>query len=145
MSTKLDHIRSLIHFANLDHEFHEKEKEFILGVGERLGLEKETVEDEISNPKKERPEFPTDSVLRFILLDDIFNVVVADGELRDTEITECKKVAKDFGFDEGLIDVMVGKLKTHIQSGHVSNKTKLLVKNELFKLTSKNFTDAKYN
>ena len=92
-----------------------------------------------------KPELPTDEILKFVLLDDIFNLVLADGELNVNEIQECKLVAQKFGFEESLIDVMVTKLKSHVDSGFLGNQASILVKNELYKLTSKNYTDVKYN
>jgi len=145
MNSKITHIKNLVHFAYIDNELHEKEKEFIKKVGERLGLDEKLVDEQIQKNSSSTPLLPTNEILRFILLDDIFNLIVIDNVIADEEISECKKIAKNFGFEEEIVDSFIAKLQKHIIHGFVDNKTDLFIKNELFKLTSKNYTDEKYN
>ncbi|NOY50251.1 MAG: hypothetical protein GXO88_06800 [Chlorobi bacterium] len=104
MNSKITHIKNLVHFAYVDKEFHEKEKEFIKKVGARLGLDESTVDNQIQQNISTTPLLPTNEILRFILLDDIFNLIVIDNVITDEEITECKKVAKEFGFEDDMVN-----------------------------------------
>ena len=49
MNTSKNHIKYLIHFAYADGLLHEKELDYIRLVGERMGLKKEEIENEIEN------------------------------------------------------------------------------------------------
>lgn len=145
MDTKINHIKNLVHFAFVDNNLHDNEKAFIIKVGERLGLEKSIVDYEINNKSTSAPQLPSNEILRFMLLDDILNLILADNEISEEEIKECQKVATEFGFDIEIINSLVDKLKKHIENGFIENQTSHFIKNELFNLTTKNFTDAKYN
>ncbi|MEQ3655684.1 MAG: hypothetical protein ABNH00_07455 [Dokdonia sp.] len=145
MNSKISHIKNLVHFAYIDNELHESEKKFIHHVGIRLGIEKNDIENELNSPPTSSPDLPTDEVLRFILLDDIINVITSDGIIQEQEVSECKKVAKDLGFEVSLVDTLLNKLLSHIENGFIENKTSLLIKSEVYKLTSKNYSDAKYD
>jgi len=145
MDTKINHIRNLIHFAFVDNHLHTKEKDLILKVGERLGIDNVIIEEEIKARGNSKPPLPANEVLRFILLDDILNLIVVDNIIEDGEISELKRVATDFGFQEEIIDSLVVKLRKHIENGFIANQTSLYIKDELFNLTSKNYSDAKYN
>lgn len=145
MNSKITHIKNLIHFAYVDNHLHEKEKEYIHKVGNRLGLDQQVIEEELKNPPEEAPSLPTNEVLRFMLLDDIFNVIAVDHVLTDEEISECKRVAKHFGFEEEVINSLLDELKKHLDEGFMENRTSLFIKNQLYQLTSNNYTDAKYD
>jgi uncharacterized tellurite resistance protein B-like protein len=145
MYNKITHIKTLVHFAYVDKHLHEKEKKFIIKVGERLGLNIKTVEQLIQKKVPSMPPLPKDEVLRFVLLDDIFNLIVSDKIITEEEIKECKQVAEEFGFEENIVDPFITKLKSHIKDNFSDNQTTLFIKNEMFKLTLKNYTNAKYN
>ena len=145
MDTKINHIKNLVHFAYVDNHLHENEKAFIIKVGERLGLEKSIVDAEISNYSASTPQLPSNEILRFMLLDDILNLILADNNISEEEIKGCQKVATEFGFDIEIINSLVDKLKKHVENGFIENQASHFIKNELFNLTTKNFTDAKYN
>lgn len=145
MDTKINHIKNLVYFAYIDGELHESEKKFIQHVGERLSINGESVTEIINSGRPNEAIIPKDEVLRFILLDDIFNVITSDGIIHDQEMSECKKLASELGFENDVIETLISKLQNHIQNGFVENRTSQFIKNELYRLTSKNYSDAKYN
>src|SRR5207249_8259116 len=100
-------------------------------VGARLALDKAIVEDEINKGNNSKPPLPYNEVLRFILLDDILNLIVADNIIKDEEISELKKVATEFGFEQEIINSLVTKLRKHIEGDFLSNETSLFIKDEL--------------
>ncbi len=145
MNRKIEHIRNLVYVAYVDKDFHEKEKDFIRQVGKRLGLGDEIIEREIQNKDRAELRLPKDEVLRFILLDDIFNLIVSDNVIKDEEIQACERIAEQFGFDKSVVDNFIDKLNKHIENGFIENKTDIFIKNELYKLAAKNYADEKYN
>ena len=140
----LNHLRNLIHFANIDGEFHSLEKEFIKSVGKRLGLDEITIEAELSELRSEQSPLPENEIRKFVLLDDIMNLMAADGVIQDSELMKCKDYAVQFGFDPAMIDGIAQKIREHLGSENV-NAPHLLIKNELFKLTNKNPENEKYS
>lgn len=145
MDTRINHLRNLIHFAFVDNHLHDKEKELIHKVGKRLGFDQVSIEKEIENRSNSKPPLPANEVLRFILLDDILNLIVVDNKIEDEEITELKRVATNFGFQVEIVNSLVAKLKKHIENGFIENQTSQFIKDEIFVLTTKNYSDDKYN
>ena len=145
MDSKINHIRNLVYLGQADNEFHEKEMEFIKKVGERLGLSQNEIEKELKSTIDERPPLPTEEILRFILLDDLMNLMASDGKIMDKEIDACKKIAKELGFKSDMIISISEKIKKHLVEGFAENVTQILIKNELFKSTTRNYYHEKYN
>lgn len=145
MDNKINHIRNLVYLGQADHEFHVKEKDFIKKVGERLGLSKYEIDTELCSKIVERPPLPTDEVLRFILLDDLLNLMASDGKINDEEIDVCKKLAMELGFQSDMVISISEKIKKHLVEGFAENSTEILIKNELFKSTTKNNYHEKYS
>ncbi len=145
MDNKINHIRNLVYFGHTDNNFDEKEKEFIRNVGHRLGIDKETTENEVNIKSDVAPPLPTNEVLRYILLDDILNLCIVDNVIKDEEIAECKRIARLFGFNEEVIDSIISILKKHLESGFEENNSSILLEKEFFKLTADNYSYGKYN
>lgn len=145
MDSKINHIRNLVYLGQADNDFHEKEMEFIKKVGERLGLSQNEIEKELNSTIDERPPLPTEEILRFILLDDLMNLMASDGKIMDKEIDACKKIAKELGFKSDMIISISEKIKKHLVEGFAENVTQILIKNELFKSTTRNYYHEKYN
>jgi len=145
MNSKINHIRNLVYLGQVDNDFHEKEKEFVRKVGERLGLGQNEIEKELNSTIDERPSLPTEEILRFILIDDLMNLMAADGKIKDEEIDACKKTAQELGFESDMIISISEKIKKHFMDGFAENATQVLIKNELFKSTIKNYYHEKYS
>ena len=145
MDSKINHIRNLVYLGQADSDFHEKEKEFVKKVGERLGLSQNEIENELISKIDERPPLPTEEILSFILLDDLMNLMASDGKIMDEEIDACKKIANELGFESDMIISISEKIKKHLMDGFTENATQILIKNELFKSTNKNYYHEKYS
>lgn len=145
MNSKIIHIRNLVYLGQVDNDFHEKEREFVRKVGKRLGLGQNEIEKELNSTIVERPPLPTEEILRFILIDDLVNLMAADGKIKDEEIEACKKTAQELGFESDMIISISEKIKKHLMDGFAENATQVLIKNELFKSTIKNYYHEKYN
>lgn len=127
----------------VDNDFHEKEKEFIKNVGKNLGIDSAVIENEIHSAMNVRPPLPEDETLRFKLLDDLINLMTADGKIQDEEVELCKKYAKEFGFQSEVVDTISEKIKNHLSEGYAANTIQILIKNELFKSTLNTYYNEK--
>jgi len=145
MNSKINHIRNLVYLGQVDSDFHEKEREFVKKVGERLGLSQNEIEKELNSTMDKRPPLPTEEILSFILLDDLMNLMASDGKIMDEEIEACKKIAQELGFESDMIITISEKIKKHLMDGFAENATQVLIKNELFKSTTKNYYHEKYS
>ena len=145
MNTSINHIKYLIHFAYADGLLHEKELDYIRLVGERMGLKKEEIENEIENKSTITPPLPKNEVLRFILFEDILHIIVADLKITEDEIVECKRVAKHLGFEEEMVDALMDKMKEHVKNGFINNTKVEFLESEMYNLTLNKLDNEKYH
>jgi len=146
MEGRIEYIKCLVYFGYIDNELHELEKEFVRKVGRRFGLEQALIDEELKLERSAiEPSFPSSEIMRFMLLDDLLNLMAVDGKIKTEEINYCKEIAEKFGFESSLMDSLAQKLQQHIRSGCMCNHTSSLIKNELFRITLKNFTNERYN
>lgn len=145
MDARINYLRNLIYLGQADDEFQDSEKAFVRSVGERLGLSADVVESELNTAVSAPPPLPTDEVLRFVLLDDLLNLAVVDRQIHREEIEACKRFAVSLGFDPAVIEDILSRIEAHIERGFWGNQTQVLIKEDLFRLTNKNFTHEKYH
>jgi uncharacterized tellurite resistance protein B-like protein len=145
MEPQTNHIRNLVYFAYVDGHLHEEEKAFILSVGDRLGMESAAVESLLADRPVAPPPLPVDEVRKFILLDDIFNVITADGVIEASEKSACEEIAANFGFDKEVVEGFLDKLSTHLEAGFVKNQIAQFIKQETYFRNAQNSSDAKYS
>ncbi len=119
---KKRYLQILVYFAKSDNEPDSTELEFIRQVGRRLELEEDEVIDIIeSNPDWE-PELPTSEVERFILFDDILDLIAADNKLTDQEEAEARKIAQKLGFLTSMVDEIFKNLRRRLAEGITVNR-----------------------
>lgn len=145
MEQRKKHLQCLLYFALLDKEFDASESNFIRQVGKRLQLSEEEIGIIISSKAKQQPELPEGEIQRYILFDDILNLVSIDGKITDKEEKEVKKVAEKLGFSGSMATDVIAKLKRHIELGFDSNQISHSIKNTLFSLTYNTNKNGKYS
>ncbi|MDK2909856.1 MAG: hypothetical protein PWR20_1423 [Bacteroidales bacterium] len=144
MDEKLLYLQNLVHLARADKELHPRERDCILEVAHRLGIAPRIALHLLDEPL-ETPQLPTDPLIRYSLLNDLFNLAACDGVIKEEETTDCKKIASSLGFDPEVVDHLVESLKKHLSHGYHKNAIKALIYDELHKETVKNFSHDKYN
>ena len=144
MKTKIIHIKNLIHFALADGYLHDKELELIKAVGRRMGLENSEIEKEIQDKSSLAPPLPENEVLRFMLFEDLLQIILADLKITNEEITECKRVAKEMGFEEEMVDALINKMQEHVKNGFIKNTKVEFLESEMYNLTLNKIDNAKY-
>ncbi len=144
MKNKIIHIKNLIHFALADGHLHDKELELIKAVGRRMGLENSEIEKEILDKSSLVPPLPENEVLRFMLFEDLLQIILADLKITNEEIRECKRVAKEMGFEEKMVDNLINKMQEHLTNGFIKNTKVDFLESEMYNLTINKIDNAKY-
>ena len=144
MKNKIIHIKNLIHFALADGHLHDKELELIRAVGRRMGLENSEIEKEILDKSSLVPPLPENEVLRFMLFEDLLQIILADLKITNEEIRECKRVAKEMGFEEKMVDNLINKMQEHLTNGFIKNTKVEFLESEMYNLTINKIDNAKY-
>ena len=144
MKNKIIHIKNLIHFALADGHLHNKELVLIKAVGRRIGLENSEIEKEILDISSLAPPLPENEVLRFILFEDLLQIILADLKITNEEIRECKRVAKEMGFEEKMVDNLIGKMQEHLKNGFIKNTKVEFLESEMYNLTINKIDNGKY-
>ena len=144
MKNKIIHIKNLIHFALADGHLDDKELELIKAVGRRMGLENSDIETEIQDKSSLAPPLPENEVLRFMLFEDLLKIILADLKITNEEIRECKRVAKEMGFEEKMVDNLIGKMQEHLKNGFIQNTKVEFLESEMYNLTINKIDNEKY-
>ncbi len=119
---KRQYLQILVYFAQADNVPEETELDFIRQVGSRIGLNDSEIEEILdSNPTWE-PELPKSEVERFILFDDILDLIAIDSKLTEREETEARKIAQKLGFMPGMVDEIFKNLRKRLAEGITINK-----------------------
>jgi hypothetical protein len=134
ISNASNYLQNLIYFAAIDSSLHEREKEFIRMAGRRIGLEPSDIENELSSPVKSKPSFPTNEVVRFVLLDDLFKLMAVDGRLHSAEIEHLENHASQLGFEKEIIQVLHQALVRHKNDGFLHNHIPSLANNGILSI-----------
>jgi|GEM_PF-1405387 len=142
---RIIHLRHLVHFALVDDTIHSYEKDFIYDVGIRLGFNREEIEDILLSPSLTAPPVPDNEVLRYILMEDLLTLFMADNILAEIEILSAKKIAAKLGFDTDVVDILLQKLTSHTELGFQKNNISPIIRNTLHPIIFKNSSDAKYH
>jgi uncharacterized tellurite resistance protein B-like protein len=119
---KKQYLQILVYFAQADNDPDEIEIDFIRQVGIRIGLEGSEIDEIIeSNPNWE-PDLPKSEVERFILFDDILDLIAVDSKLTEREEIEARKIAKKLGFLSTMVDEIFKNLRKRLTEGIALNK-----------------------
>jgi len=145
MERRKKHLQCLVYFAMADNNFAAEEKDFIRQVGKRLRLNDEEINIILDTKFVGEPQIPETEVERYILFDDIFNLIAVDKKITEEERTETRKIAQRLGFTIEIADNIIGKLNRHIELGFDNNQISHSVKNSVFSLTNNINSHGKYS
>lgn len=119
---KKRYLRILVYFAKSDNQPDLSEIELIRKVSQRLQLDEYEIQDIIDSNPQDEPELPKSEVERFILFDDILDLIAADGKLEENEILEARNIASKLGFLPSMVDEIFKNLRRLISDGIAVNK-----------------------
>lgn len=134
MEQRKKHLQTLVYFASVDKDFRTEEKDFIKQVGLRFNLNEEEINIIIDSKVTTEPTIPDLEVERYVLFDDLLNLIAVDKKITADEEKALRKIATKFGFTEQIADDILKKLKRHIELGFDSNQISHSIKNSVFSL-----------
>ena len=114
MENIIQQIRVLIGLAQVDGNFHEREKQLILRMGRKHKLDEEKVKALIAESKTYDPSSLKDLNYeeKFEVLYQLIVMMKADNSVMDEEVVFIQRIAKHLGFEFSVIM----ELYTHIRS-----------------------------
>ena len=130
------HLQNLVYFASVDKEFVIEEKNFIRQVGMRFGLDDEEISIIVDSKPISEPKIPESEVERYILFDDVLNLITIDRKVTEDEVFAARKLAIQLGFNSEIANDILNKLKRHIELDFDSNQISHSIKNSVFSLTN---------
>lgn len=132
---KKRYLQILVYFANAGNLPDPAEINFIRNVGKRIELDDPEIEEIINSDQKWEPEFPKSEVERFILFDDILDLIAADEKLTEGEEAEARKIAAKLGFMPGMVDEIFRNLRRLMADGIKINKIPYLPQHKNYPLS----------
>jgi len=108
-----NHLRNLIHIANIDGHFDDSEKAIVQKVAHKFGITKEELDQMIKADNSYDYNPPIDLEERFELLYDFFMMISADNELTDNELRMFKILALGLNMNHNRIDEITGYMIEH--------------------------------
>lgn len=79
-----------------------------------------------------------------MLFEDLLQIILADLKITNEEIRECKRVAKEMGFEEKMVDNLINKMQEHLTNGFIKNTKVDFLESEMYNLTINKIDNAKY-
>ncbi len=116
------YLQILVYFAKADTEPDITEIEFIREVGKRLEIDEDEINEILDSEADWQPELPKSEVERFILFDDILDLIAADSKLTEKEELETRKIAQKLGFLPSMVDEIFKNLRRRLAEGITLNK-----------------------
>jgi len=145
MDKYINHFANLVNLSYADQHLHPDELVFLYKVAKRLNIEDSVVQEFVKNPPKQEFAPPADEIKRYIYLDDMLNLISVDGKIHPGEIVMTKKLAKELGFDEAIIDTIIAKIRSHFKKGYDNNISSDIIKFDIYSMTQKSDKYEKYN
>ena len=145
MDQNINHFANLVNLSYADDHLHPDELAFLYKVAKRLNIEDSLVQEFIKNPPKQKFALPTDEVKKYIYLDDMLNLISVDGEIHPGEIELTKKLAKELGFEDAIIDSIIAKIRSHFKKGYDKNISSDIIKFDIYSMTQKSEKYERYN
>lgn len=118
---KKQYLQILVFFAKADNEPDPTEMDFVREVGKRIALPEAEVEEILLSAPDWEPELPKSEVERFILFDDILDLIAVDSKLTEREESEARKLAQRLGFLPSMVDEIFKNLRRRLSEGTIIN------------------------
>jgi uncharacterized tellurite resistance protein B-like protein len=104
---KLSFFQNMILVAAADGRLDSGESEFILSIGNKLGLRPEDVMPIADNLQLLSFIIPEDGLQKTLELQTLVQLMLQDGKVHDREYILCQEYANRIGYGKGILDEMV--------------------------------------
>lgn len=114
---KLAFFQNLILIAAADGRLQKGERNFIVDIGNRLGLTQEEVAPIGENLEVLSFIIPEDGMQKTIELQTLVMMMVEDGRIHDSEYALCLEYAHRIGYGKEILDDLIKQLSGNSNSG----------------------------
>jgi uncharacterized tellurite resistance protein B-like protein len=111
---KKNHLINLVALAAVDGNIHEDEIAYLYKIGEIYQLKPHQIKKILENKEVMKPEIPEQHHQKVALLYDLVGMMMADNVIEPSEMAFCKKMFKECGYEDLLIDEMISLTKTGV-------------------------------
>ncbi|MBX0292073.1 TerB family tellurite resistance protein [Hymenobacter sp. HSC-4F20] len=107
---KLSFFQNLLLVATADGQLDEQESDFLLQIGNRLGLKPEEVQPIADNLNVLSFVVPAEGLQRTLELQTLVQMMLQDGQIDPREYGLCMEYANRIGYGKEILDDMVSQL-----------------------------------
>ncbi|UOG76061.1 TerB family tellurite resistance protein [Hymenobacter tibetensis] len=107
---KLAFFQNLMLVAAADGQLDEQEGQFLVQIGDRLGLSAKEVQPIADNLQVLSFIVPSEGIQRTLELQTLVQMMLQDGEIDPREYGLCMEYANRIGYSKGILDDMVSQL-----------------------------------
>jgi uncharacterized tellurite resistance protein B-like protein len=112
-----NHIKNLVSLSSADGVIDESEKEILIRIGTKKGLNRNEIQKIIDNPGNADFLPATSDDERFEQIYDLVELMLADGVAEDNELHFCVEMAEKLGFRKTVVTVLIRKITLSLLEG----------------------------
>lgn len=112
-----NHIKNLVSLSSADGNIDESEKEILIRIGTKKGLNRNEIQKIIDNPGNVDYLPATTDEERFEQIYDLVELMLADGVAEDNELHFCVDMAEKLGFRKAVVSVLIRKITLSLLEG----------------------------
>jgi uncharacterized tellurite resistance protein B-like protein len=113
---KLSFFQNLVLVATADKVLDKDESDFLVFIGDKLGLTAEQLMPMADNLGVLTFIIPEDGMQRTLELQTLVQMMLQDGQVHDREYSLCLEYASRIGFGKGILDDMIEQLSANSES-----------------------------
>jgi uncharacterized tellurite resistance protein B-like protein len=113
---KLSFFQNLVLVATADKVLDKDESDFLVFIGDKLGLTAEQLMPMADNLGVLTFIIPEDGMQRTLELQTLVQMMLQDGQVHDREYSLCLEYASRIGFGKGILDDMIQQLSANSES-----------------------------
>jgi len=112
-----NHIKNLVSLSSADGNIDESEKEILIRIGTKKGLNRNEIQKIIDNPGNVDFLPASTDEERFEQIYDLVELMLADGVAEDNELHFCVEMAEKLGFRKAVVSVLIRKITLSLLEG----------------------------
>ena len=112
-----NHVKNLVSLSSVDGKIDESEKEILIRIGTKKGLNRDEIQKIIDNPGNANFSPASSDDERFEQIYDLVELMLADGIAEDNELHFCVEMAERLGFRKTVVTVLIRKITLSLLEG----------------------------
>jgi uncharacterized tellurite resistance protein B-like protein len=112
-----NHIKNLVSLSGADGKIDDSEKEILIRIGTKKGLNRDEIQKIIDNPGNTDFLPASSDDERFEQIYDLVELMLADGVAEDNELHFCVEMAEKLGFRKTVVTVLIRKITLSLLEG----------------------------